>query len=55
MSKGARYDVISVVSCIMAIFTLPFNIQIDVSIGLFLIAIISAIGVLFMDDEEETI
>lgn len=46
----ARYDVISVLSCVMAIFTLPFNIQIDVSVGLFLIAILSAVGVLFMND-----
>ena len=46
----ARYDVISVLSCVMAIFTLPFNIQIDVSIGFFLIAVLSAVGVLFMND-----
>ena len=50
MSKGARYDVMSVLSCIMAIFTSPFNIQIDISIGFFLIAVLSAVGVLFMND-----
>lgn len=50
MSKGARYDVISVVSCIMAIFTSPFNIQLDISLGFLLIAILSAVGVLFMND-----
>lgn len=46
----ARYDIISVLSCVMAIFTLPFNIKIDISIGFFLIAILSAVGVLFMND-----
>lgn len=50
MNKGTRYDVMSVLSCVMAIFTSPLNIQIDVSIGFFLIAVLSAVGTLFMND-----